>query len=358
MVIYICIALFLYATRYSNKKSIVLFAFFILVFVAGFRDITVGRDTQNYLSRYERGYDFESIFLVREGTHEIFYNSLFAFSNYWGLSYQNVLLIQAVLFLSLLYFFFNKKQSTPLLGLFVFYMLYNYMHFLNVSRQMISVALCSFAYLFIEDIFNERKIALKKLNAKSISKALCFIGIVFLSLLIHSSSVLMLLLIPLLFVDIKITSWSIALVLSLFVGWRLDLSSYLQEYAILFGVADVYSNYFERVDTFFPIGNAMNTIVFIMLYWRYRDVINFDKNIYMKAWYISIIIMNLFAFTSEWIGRATFCFTIGCCVIIPMCLESKRDAIGSSVIYLYLLVSFFKELLRGVDGILPYNFCF
>ena len=139
MFVYILIFIYLVFCSLFWEKNLYLFiiAFLLMLFIAGFRDLSVGTDTQNYFEIYEllRLNKTPPWFTIEPGWKII--NKLAITLN---TGYESVVFMASVLALSPVFATFWKYSKRPFVSVIFYFLLFFYFQSFNVTRQMIAIA--------------------------------------------------------------------------------------------------------------------------------------------------------------------------------------------------------------------------
>lgn len=317
----------LFFYKYKNKLLFIA-SFFVLLFYAGFRDVSVGTDTENYSRHFD---------LVSSGIalpHEILWYALLKLVYILGGSFQTVLILSSILVLLPVFYVSYKKSPSPLLSLFFFITLYYYFYSFNIIRQAIAMSFGLMAFYYIDE-------------RKSIKAYIMFA----ISLMFHYSSIIIL---PALILFNKTNNSTIrylsyiilplSYVAGLFFGK--DLVHLLQNI--------LYSDY--TIDTEF---NLLGTSLYLLILNTAYVVISFivkKENKWFILYFLFILISNL-TIRIPFANRFVFYFGIAQIVFYPLLLNNNKLNFKGQTLLLFVLVSYsLISLYRfwGYGEILPY----
>lgn len=309
-----------------EKQKYILFLFaFIMFFLLGYRDETVGTDTKNYKTYFEI---IEGGYLLSVEIGWIFLNKLVIWQ---GGNFNNLLVLVAAATVFPIAILLKKHSVNPLLSLFLYYTLYIYFYSFNISRQAIAITVVLLAYVFLIK-----------------NKKVWFIVFVIIASLFHTSSLIAL---PLVFVDRipdKKSVYYAALAITSGIG--LFYTDFLLQYLTR---VEGYANYFNRYEIGNVIGNGLYLIVlnafflFVLFTIRKRDVS-------FKIFFCYILLSNLLA-RIPFNGRVLNFLSIFLILFFPYFINNsklKEKYIINIIIILYAYVIFFRTF--GAGEILPY----
>jgi len=302
-------------------------SFFLLFILLGFRDVSVGTDTINYLTIFERvvNSDYKG---VEPGW--IFLNNL---TYYLGLKFEFLLVLTALLTLAPVYYIIKRSSVNPMLSLFFYYTLYFYFDAFNITRQALAVVIVLVAMV---QLINNKKIF--------------FILIVLLASTFHLTALIAL---PLIFVD-KIPDnmliYLLGIPISLLIG--------VVGFEIFYKIAPntEYAHYAEAVD----IDNlkagkgfllALNAFfVFVLLVIK-------EKDIHFKMFFVYVLSQNLT--TKVPYGyRLVLYFSIIQVLFLPLFVKNNKlkgneKILCTVAVILYTYILLYR--LYGNGDILPYS---
>lgn len=315
---------------YKHKnKLLFLVSFLILLLYAGFRDVSVGTDTENYSRHFD---------LVSSGIalpHEILWYALLKLVYILGGSFQTVLILSSILVLLPVFYVSYKKSPSPLLSLFLFITLYYYFYSFNIIRQAIAMSFGLMAFYYIDE-------------RKSIKAYIMFA----ISLMFHYSSIIIL---PALISFNKTNNSTIrylsyiilplSYVAGLFFGK--DLVHLLQNI--------LYSDY--TIDTEFNLlGTSLYLLILNILYIIISFLIE-KNNKWFLLFFFFVLVSNL-TVRIPFANRFLFYYGISLIIFFPMVLYKNRLNHKYQVFLLLLLVCYSLinlYSLWGRGGIFPYT---
>lgn len=316
--------LFLYKNR---SKLLLIAAFLILVFYAGFRDLSVGTDTINYSNHFN---------LVSSGVvlpHELLWFIVNKSVYMFGGTFQTVLVVSSVLTLFPVFYVSYKKSPYPLLSIFFYISLYYYFYSFNIIRQCIAMSFGLMAFHFIDE-------------RKNISAYIIF----FISVLFHYSALIIL---PgLLFISTKhsINKYLsyVILLFSCVVGLLFggELLNLMQKF--------LYSDY--MVDREF---NLLGTSVLLLLLntlYITMSIVTKKNNQWFTLFFLFILLSNL-TVRIPLANRFVFYYGLTLIIFFPLLLNNNRlKSNGRMPLFLGLIVYSLIILFTswGKGEILPY----
>lgn len=333
MLLYVFILLYLLIGSVFFKKSLFLYSIIaiIMYFTFGLRDVSVGTDTKNYIQMFNiinsNGVDGILISEVVEPAWLMLNKIIY----YLGGTWSDMILVSGLIVLLPVFFTFWKFSANPFLSLLLYYLLGFYFSSFNILRQMIAVSIVFFAY---SKYFNDKKI-------------LPYCIFVLLASSFHFSA-LVSFSIPILVKYVRPT-FSKAIVLfpiSLIVGFYV-IPAFLYQIPV-FGKYAVYLT-----------GEVLNSVSETQILFNIVALIflsSSDKeNDYLKLFYISVLLMNLFGF-SEVIVRSVFYFQVSVLLLSSNlnCKYNSNKLILELVILLYGILFFSRILANNSMDILPY----
>jgi len=341
--------LFAFVAGRLDKKSHATFFFFlstfVIIFVTGFRDITVGTDTEFYAEWF---YEIDSNLPLLDNIllYIIDYEPGYVVLNHFlaglNVSFTIASLTYAVIIWFFIYKSFSDTKEILYLSLF-FFITTGFLFFtFNGIRQAIAVSL----------IFYSLRYLLK-------DKSLIFLLIVVIASLFHFSALLLsslLLINKLKKVNLKFLS--IMLFSSLLLPGTLF-------YGLVFKIASIfpfYASYFERINaanTGFSFGVFYQMLLGFVLLAYYKSVANTKIQILVfHLSFIGAILYNLF-YGSALLARFYIYFIFfqnyAFAYLMNFLIKNKRSLEALSLILIFFLV-FLYRILVGDSGSSPYLF--
>ena len=319
MYIYIALILCLFLLRKSKKGLI---SCTILLLLSGFRDVSVGTDTVNYLrsfnnpNSWERVNDFIWVYINR-----------FILDS--GLSFNYTLLVSSFIFLLMITLTARKLKVNVGLTLFYLTSLFYYFQSFNITRQFISISFVLYAFTFIKD-----------------KKLVLFLLFIFIASGFHFSAVFI---IPFYFISTKHQHPALVILVlasTFFVGGFVSIISLLGKIKL-----DIIYNSVLVNDL--DLGFSLSRFL-LNVYVSYLVLLNKGTSLFINLFIVGVILLNLLA-PFGYIGRVAYYFIIVQVVLLPeyQLLENKRLHAASIV---YSLVIFFYLLFNNNGGIYPYKF--
>lgn len=330
MFVYILIFIYLVFCSLLGKKNLYLFiiAFLLMLFIAGFRDLSVGTDTQNYFEIYEllRLNETPPWFTIEPGWRVL--NKLAITLN---TGYESVVFIASVLTLSPVFVTIWKYSYRPFVSVLFYFLLFFYFQSFNVTRQMIAIA---FIFSGYNDYLHGRK--------RSFYVQLCV------AVLFHYSALLALIF-PAIFKYVKIkVSWALFLLPLTYVLGILVIPNIIQ-YMPLIGKYSVYL--LEEVDTSFSAPRFLINCLCLFIILTSAKTDN-----HLKLFYIGIISFNILAF-NEIAGRFALYFMTSQMMLFASinCQHKENKSFIKIATLLYGLVYLTMLLLNNNGEVLPYS---
>lgn len=346
IILILLLLLYSFSRSRTGFRKVTIFVVVSMVLLAGFRDVSVGRDTMSYLTMYEAKWisgRIEPLFIV-----------LIHICRSLGLSYHSFLLIVACLIYIPLYVFIRKWSCNLCLSMLV-YMTFSVFFFANSFNVLRNAVSASFVLLCLSSLFEYNK-----------KKAIVF-GVIACGF--HYSAIIALLIIygSQIIRGIKPTFALILLAVSIVVGLNSSFhenlfASILQNMSFLTGDAvDNYSKYLSDITESELNGNG---IIMLIVPLSLISSLSFfcdecDKR-FRIILFIGTIFGNLFI-TVLYTYRITVYLTLTSLVVIPQLCKSnvKMIRVLSSGIILILAVYFIYNLVYNkCPNLLPYKFFF
>lgn len=342
MDIYIAIAIILSIAAIVKNKIFNLLCLISLFVVAAFRSYSVGTDTENYLFafNYLNSHDTLDFVLFKWSSHlEYFYRVLFYFIKKTGFDYRMVLIVQSILFLFSLGFFYEKKTKNLGLALLLTLLSYFFFQFFNVSRQMLAISLCGFSYLLL----SERRYKQ------------CLISIALIAFFVHTTCFLLCLLVifdkykkeipPVLVLGL--------LVVSFVFPYALGNLNFLEGIVNYFGYVK-FDLYFLENNRNVYLGRVLPTVVFAFLYFYFKKTVDYKSDIFFKAYFLQVLSYNLFAAMPVVGDRMMLVFMLG--TIVYWCRVIAIKPYSLLPIISMNLYSFIAALNANSGEIVPFKF--
>lgn len=330
MTVYILILTYLLLCSIFCRRNKLLFILtgFLLLFVAGFRDISVGTDTQNYFEIYEYiRYDNEPVwFSIEPGWRLLNYIAILLNTDYFF-----IILLASIFTIVPIFSTIWKYSNKPFISVLFFYLLFFYFQSFNAIRQMIAVAFIFSAY---NDYLNK--------NKKWSYFKFCIAS------LFHYSALLCLVF-PFIFKYVRINTSKACVILPVTYILGIYFIPSLIPHLPLVGKYSVYL--LHDIDASFSIPRLLiNLLCVFFIITSYRN------NNQLKLFYAGIICYNLFAF-SEVAGRCALYFMSSQMILFAnlICVHTTNKRILNMATTSYGLVYLFVLLLNNNGEILPYS---
>ena len=318
---------------FKEKKWPLAISFVALLVVAGFRDLSVGTDTQNYESLFNMyGTNTE---LMGHATEPL-YLLLHIFVAYNGWGYSTLMFLSSLIVLAILYVFAIKESPRPNFTILCFFLLYYYFYSFNTVRQFQ-------AMMFVLLAWHYQTRSRYKLYYIFMAMGICF----------HFTALVGLLSLIINKIKLSVEKQTILLILSYFLGITPMVKSVL---SATFGfLPDYFYSYIadsnDRELTL-SLSRFLLTLYVITL-------INLLKgnNIWIKLLVFGVFALNLFAFQPV-VGRIAQFFTIVQITIIPQIpnlIRNKKYSTGLASASIVYMLSVWLYLLSANTGeVLPY----
>ena len=317
----------------SSKWKLAI-SFLLLFIVGGFRDVSVGTDTENYARLFDSyGSD---VSMMHHATEPLFLLIQFLVAEMGG-GYEIMLLIIMAVILGTIHFYARLVSKSSLYVILSFFLLYFYFYSFNTMRQYMGIGFCLIAFYY--------------LSKKRVKRYFLFIFIAF---LFHATALVGLF--AYILNKIKLNKKKQILLLS--ITFVVGLTPIVQQgmaFTLHF-LPDYLYQYIlesEKARAGFPISRFLLTSYAIALVALLKE-----KTLYVKLLMLGICLLNLFDFQPV-IGRIAQYFTIIQIAIIPnisVLIKRKKNAKAlKRVSYIYMLVVWIYLLLNNVAEIVPYK---
>lgn len=311
---------------FKKNKVLLLATFIVLFIISGFRSISVGTDTENYLmlfTRIQNGIEIRT---------ELLWGELSKLVVFFGGNFDSMVQASTLLVLLPVYISVKKYSINPLMSIFFYYTLYFYFTSMNITRQMIAVSLVLFACTFL--LKNEKR---------------WFVLFVFIASGFHLTALTCL---PLLFADKlpdKNKVYYLTLAIAMFTG--LFLSNFIFTTAAnIFG----YMRFVEE----YELGTILGNFFYLLLLNAFFIFIlkcAKERKLLFKLFFISIIVSNLLV-RIPFGDRVMLFFTIIQILYLPYFIYNNKinpKQLTSFIVILFTFVMFFRKF--GAGEILPYS---
>lgn len=319
----------------KNNKTILYSLLIIMLFLAVFRDSSIGTDTEVYIDIFNYSKNIKGG-LFESGEY------IFGYITYFCSKYLNLICYYIIIYGTYLFAIgcFVKKFSTNWgLSIFIFITCGFYTQSFNIMRQFwaLGVSLIGVHYL------------LNKQSAK-------FWLYLIISTFIHGSASILSILYFIRNIEIKKYIQFLIVAASFILGYFLA--------TILSPCFEVLSVYVGRFENYLLVGPSEDTrniisnigLNIIFLFTLYFASHQYKNSVMLKMYFISIVIFNLFS-TFGFIIRLNEYFAIAQIVVLPYVLSNINKTIFK-VVYAILLLGYclarFYMRTLNVDDIYPY----
>ena|GEM_PF-6777555 len=322
----------------------------VLIIPFGFRAFSVGTDTLNYKSVFDKISASQTIPKSLRYI-EIFYSVFnYAIGHIWH-NYTFFLVILGTVLFSLLFFTVNKLSIKPYISMVAFIGLGMYAQSMNAMRQYLALA---FVLLAIFELLKR-------------NRWFWFLLFIVVAFFFHKSAAICVILLPIKYLKLNYKTL-IAFAVAAIVG------VFLFPYAIkLFDLifkSTYYNSYGGVTTNFFTLNNILFTVAMIaclvaILVLRNRvksktpQRLN-DYDFFAMMFIIFVILKMISLFTIELADRLGLYFIISLIFILPLVLETfnKKEKIILTCVSIAGLALFMTYLLAiyGAYGVLPYKF--
>lgn len=335
MIIFIILFIYLLYSSHTNNKIIFYFSLSVFTILVGFRGLNVGVDTEGYYFIYEdigtNGYHGYPEVLYGYLNY-FFYQCGFSFFLFqWGMSILTLIFISKVV-----------RRNSPHLNfsLFVLYASFFIFYSMNVTRQLLAVAIVLYAYSLL---YNGKK----KL----------FVLWVLIAFLFHYSAIISLVAILLQKIEVNKKIFWGGLLTSIFMGLLLDDS--VLEYFL-----GPYAFYLESESVGLRSSARLSQAVLLSVFWSSlcMYIYSFIKKEYRNSFwfklYLGSVLLNNMTLRMELGLRIVMYLSITQIILFPIFWENnnlKPKSISIFVILTFLTVFFLTFLLSGSAGVTPYK---
>lgn len=350
LVIVIILAILLgYSSSDKNiRKTLFIFLTFIMLFsIMGFRNRSVGVDTDLYCRIYT-GFVHNTVNNDNFDTSKIYeyYNILIG--KLFGDNARNIIIFNSLFIILLFFIFINKESPNIYFSVILYILLYFYLQGFNIARQMLAIFLSA--------------ISMRHVINKDIKKYL-LINIV--AIFIHNTSIVIFL-VGLLLMFIKkmnLKKFVIIMIVGIVSVTLVDRLMYL-----FISIFPKYASYLSTSNYDFGSGRKILLVLvygiflIIGLYAISRKKNEMSENQYRKYMIYSTLvgvscITGIFGSLSILVGRVSLYFEIFMIIYIPMIIEliGKRKEIWYLLTTILLFIPFYVQLLGNISGVVPYQ---
>ena len=336
-----------------KSKGVACFLMVLLFILTAFRGESVGNDTEAYLNpryQYVRAYNYPNIYnldnfeLADLGSSvELVSNSICRLIFEYDLGQRFLLFFFA--FISLLFYYLAFKSfSVNLTYGVAFYIILGYMsHSFNISRQLCAASILLYAYSF--------------LLVNGIKKYFFFLLVVF-ATLIHSFSVIFLLLYPLSYIT-SINKKMERAILLICLCCPLIKLDFLNSISLLLSIDHV-SGYLDDYGgqgllITKLIASYISIFISFYFYYKSKDICITESGRLRILYLFSILLNSMLVNYSGVIGRISLDFCIIECVFLSQyfCRKALRINSLDSLVFVMLLVSRAYLNFRMIDSGAP-----
>ena len=318
----------------ENKWSLVA-AIVLLLLIGGFRDVSVGTDSKNYLSLFESyGADIGSLYHANEPL----YMAIQLFSAITGLGYGGMQFISMLVMLVGLGFVLYRWSANPVYSVLAYVLLYFYFNSFNTMRQYMAVPFVLLSYYYL-----------------SISNIKKYLLCIFIATMFHFTALISLVVWPLSMMRIKKDPLILLLMMSFVIGmtplaqWITQLLS--QHFSAFSFYATDSQEY--RSSLFSLSRLLLNIYTLFLLTWLR------EKDNMLLILVIGVGMLNLFSFQPV-IGRLAQYFTIIQIIIIPslpsLVIKKKNNqalVLGSLA---YMCLTWLYLISSNVGEVVPWKY--
>ena len=317
----------------NRQFGYLLISFSILLFIAGYRDISVGTDTANYEDFFNHILSGDDWIRASVEPGWVLLNDLVI---YFGGSFNELLLLSTLLVLLPIFYLSYKYSNNAMLSIFFYYSHFYYMSSMNITRQMLSISVSLVALVLLTR-----------------DKKIWFIIITLIAATFHYTALILL---PLFFIKHfthKNTILIVFSVLSIFMG--------IFGVSILIKIISItpYGVYLES----YELKNILGNLVYAILLNVSATLILLttkDRSVKFKLFWCSIIITTALI-RIPFADRLTLALSVYMIIFYPYYIYNARTInrdyrIGAAVILVIIaIISFSYSLHSGFGEITPYK---
>lgn len=341
------IVLLLSLIKGANNKVVYIGVALALFFVAAYRSIGVGTDSEAYYTIYYQYANNDAYVAANDNykTAEFIWLAMLKYFRNAD-NYRGLLVMLAALNALPLFYMLYKRSKWPLFSIFLYISLYFYGNSMNTMRQSVAMSFLLLALPFLEKGKNKY-----------------YLLMMLLSTAIHMSALYVFLLVWAFYkanlnFDNRLR-YTFAIAISFIIGmfFTARFKEILEPIANLFASSN-YDYYLsggtvnEQRNLFSNLG--FNMVAIFMLY------INKDaNNIYFKLYILGVIMVNLIAGLGEFSGRIASYFSLMQIVAIPNLLYLIKSTIQKNlyilIFIIYGLSLYIYYLSKNLSEIVPYS---
>lgn len=330
-----------------KKKIFLILAFIPLILVMGFRDRSVGVDTEAYcdLFRLYSRMDFKTLIFTGGGDGStdyiyLIYNKILFFI----CDNANILIFFNALIVCLLAMTFIYKNCNKhiFISTILFLIMCHYMYYFNATRQGIAILIMANALMY--------------LKSKNLKK---YIILLLIATLIHTTAIIYIIFIPFFFVKLNKKNMIIFIAIStiIFVSWDMLLpifSKYSMHYA----------NYIDS-EVISQVGGTRK-VLYTFIYFIFGIMLMFNNNIQdsiedeeRKILLLCnyLLVLSGVLYIKNWIFvRIEDYFAIYDILFIPFVTNRlKINQLLNFIVIIIMLVGMYARLSSGYAGVVPYQ---
>lgn len=308
----------------------------IPLLLTGFRNITVGIDTQSYYNNYiETGFGWR-------GTMEYGFYLLNLACIHIGLGVTGFFVVCSAIFFGFSYAAIHRLSSNPAISVLLLFVMGHFFFFMNIMRQMMAAAILMFALSYVVD-----------------RRPVPFAFLVLLASSIHGASVVFAVLyfVP----QITIRPMVVALAVLFIACFARPLSSLIMWIAQFTRYSAYFSSEVWTVDPTGVVGNLKNITVLAFGLYCYAQIEKKPPLFnYLLVMQIITVVIGLIAAYFPMLSRFQYTFGMGAIVLLPLStaeLPDKRVAFLATLAISAIYVIYAQYTFGVVDsmGTLPYT---
>jgi len=319
---------------WSKNKLLQWSLMVVLIFIAGYRAITVGTDNLNYFLFFNNMQKELSF----DGRFEPFYQLLNFFVVKAGWDYNTVCLFASILTIVPLYKAFNRNSAFPFFSWFVYIAFCYYFHSFNIVRQCMAASWLLLAYCYFD---GDSGLFTRK-NIKTILLTLV-------AVLFHYTAVLAFFVYAVYYIAVRYNKWYFIQIFSLLIGVFLS--------GTLFNIALRFLPFYDQFDMREDfIGSLVNLLILNVAFIVVNNVIKV-KDKWFCLFFCYIIFSNLIL-QLPFANRPLMYAGIALTIFFPNFIHNNKLGSRYALLVWVLLVVYslfrFSRLFGGGD-ILPYE---
>ena len=323
----------------AQKKAFAIITFIILFFVMGFRDSSVGTDTNLYCTIFNKSGSMTFYEILLSGDTSFLYGLYNKFIYMISNKDSAIIAANSFIICLLTVLFIKNNSNHPIISTILFVTFYHFFNAMNISRQYIAVMLVANAFKFLQN---------KQLKKYFL---LCLVAT-----FIHNTAIVSFILIPLFFIKLNKKNISIYLIIIAF--FSLFCGNIISAFSNLFSHYEMYSNN----NLLLEVGQNRKIIITV-IYLFFELIADYalkqkdDEK--MRLLYIIngvSIIIGILSLNTMLLSRIEIFFSIFNIIFIPEILGYFKEKI--LFYFIFILVMFIPmclQLKSNNGSVLPYK---